>query len=767
MGGGYGQALAELEALLAAGDPLPALPSLGDPERLDLLFRLALHKAVRRGPGVEGEPSPARLVAVAGSAAAEGTVPVATPADLRRTLDALTTRLRDAGGWHPEHPPWWYPLPEPTALEALWVRLEDGDGSPVHLPGRRQLASAFAASDDDSGDATAPRWLALPRLYDPEFLSRVHRRLEETHEAGGLTLTREGVGAAGRLSVRRSDSVRYLSGLEPELLRHLPELAVLVQWLLRRLGDRLAIPGGAVHPPQQAMLARYPAPSRGYDPHLDNPGGEHDNGRTLTLVSYLNAPGSECRGGGLALWSPGTRTDDPPAAELAARSGSAALFDSRAVPHQVRPLDPGPARWALTLWLNDAPQRPPSPPLPEPTVTDALRPIAAPPLPEGTVLFHQLDDQQGESEIVPIAMPAERHRPRAGVVCTVYGAGRDLDGWCAHHFEIGFDHLVLVFDHPDEPAEAADMERLRAAHPPERLSLLRGPEVAERWTELPGDAETEELRRLARSEGAAYAVAARQTLNASAVLEAARGDALGGAPLHWLLHLDADELLHLEGAGRGGATLADHLAAADAAGADLLRYLVHELLEAPAAGEPPRFKLNPHLAALHLGAGGWRAVVAHLQMAQGDPRPYFRAHYNGKSAVRVAAARAAAGVHGWHLQNPDPTRRRLLAGPSLLHLHAADPAAFRRKYLAMADAPAPEAPRPFQPSQAETEAVALVRHLRATGTDEATIERRLDHLHRRLVTFTTSEVEILEGAGLIVEPTLRDAEVVVSPQPGG
>jgi hypothetical protein len=758
MGGGYGEALAGLEALLAAEDPLPALPSLGDPERLHLLFRLALQKAVRRGPGAE-EPSPARLVAVAGGAAAAGTVPVATPAALRRTLGALATRLRDAGAWHPERPPWWHPLPGPTPLEELWVRLEDGGGAPVHLPDRRQLAAAFAPpardADDDSGDATAPRWLALPRLYDRELLSRVHPQLEEAHEGGGLALAREGVGAAGRLSVRRSDSVRYLSGLEPELLRHVPELAVVVQWLLRRLGDRLALPGGAVHPPQKAMLARYPAPSRGYDPHLDNPGGEHDNGRTLTLVSYLNAPGSECRGGGLALWSPGSRTDGPPAAELAAHAGSAALFDARAVPHQVRPLEPGPARWALTLWLNDASQRPPSPPLPEPTVTDALRPIPSPPLPEGTVLFHQVDDQAGSSEIVPISLPAPRRRPRAGVVCTVYNAGRILDAWCAHHLGVGFDHLVLIFDHPDEPAEAADMERLRAAHPPERLTLLRGPEVAERWNELPDDEASEELRHLARAGGAAYAVAARQTLNASAVLEAARGDASGGAPLHWLLHLDADELLHLEGAGRGGATLADHLAAANAAGADLLRYLVHELLEAPAEGQPPRFKLNPHLAALHLGASGWRAVVAHLEMAQSDPRPYFRAHFNGKSAVRIAAARAAAGVHGWHLEDPDPSRRRLLAGPSILHLHAADPAAFRRKYLAMADAPAAEATRPFEPSQVETEAVTLIRDLRAAGAGEAEIERRLDHLHRRLTTFTAEEVEILEAAGLIVEPGLR------------
>ena len=61
----------------------------------------------------------------------------------------------------------------------------------------------------------------------------------------------------------------------------------------------------------------------------------------------------------------------------------------------------------------------------------------------------------------------------------------------------------------------------------------------------------------------------------------------------WLLHLDADELFCMEGAGRGGESLRDHYAVATAAGLHMIRYLNHELLLPHEPGSAPRFRLKP------------------------------------------------------------------------------------------------------------------------------------------------------------------------------
>jgi len=472
-------------------------------------------------------------------------------------------------------------------------------------------------------------------------------------------------------------------------------------------------------------------------------------------VAYLNPPEEACAGGELAVWAPNAADDDPPAERLAAQGGSAILFDSRTIVHEVRPLREGPARWALTFWFNDAPQPPILvPPLPALTVTDALLPIDAPPLPPDTVLFHQLegDSVQGTITVRQIS-PA---KPRAGLVSTVYRGGRELDAWCEHHFSLGMEHIVLVFDHLDEPAEAADADRLASVYPPSRLTVWSGMQLLEEdWPDLPGGPDVTELKRLARSGSSSAAVAARQTLNASAALRVARAGDLGGHPLDWLIHLDLDEWFYLEGVGRGGGTLGDHFAAAAAAGFELIRYLNHELLPPHQPGLPVRFKMNPRLAAARLGPAGWTKLVQHLSMSQSDERPYFNGYMNGKSAVRVRAGVAAAGVHSWTVTaSPSDQRGCLLAGPSILHFHFASSHAFRRKYLHRAASPEPPGPRPFQPSPAETAALGLVRSLRRSGADQATIAARLDELYGKLTRFAESEVELLEEAGLILTPDI-------------
>ncbi len=735
-------ALDRLEGLLAdAGDPVPELGRLGDPARLDFLFRLELAAILRAGPGAE--LSPARLLAVAHAAATTGTLPLATAPALRRTLRRLGARLHDAGAWDPALPMWWSPLPAPSPAEELWQhagRLEET------LPGDR-LAEAFAETPG------APRWLSLPSLVPDSLIQTVHEQLETAHLDGALDLERAGVGSDQRLSARRSDSVLYLSGRESELVTAAPAMATLAQWCLAHLADLLASSlRGAPYPPRTVMLARYPATSGGYHPHLDNPGGEDDNGRALTFVLYLNAPDKACAGGEIAVWPSHSSTPTAaPAAVLPAEGGSAVLFDARTIAHQVRPLAPGPARWAMILWLSDQVQTPPSPAVPEPSLTDLLLPIDAPPLVAEKVLLHDLE----AGRITVHA--AGSATPRVGIVCTVYRAGTGLDAWCEHHLTLGFDHLVLVFDHLADPREATDAKRLKARYPSERLSVWSGSPgggqvegvkiAAERWG-APGGG----LENFARSGSACWAVAARQTLNAGVALEAARTDELGGAPLDWLLHLDADELFHLQGAGRGGATLDQHFSAATASGLRRLSYANHELLD---GASHPRFKRNPQLAAALLGPAGWSMLVAHLEMAQTDPRPYFAGYFNGKTAVAVAHAAGAAGVHGWRLESEEDKRTRYLAGPCVLHCHFADAAAFRRKYLAAEAAGDPPDPPLFVPSPVEVTIFERIRAWRREGADEEALRRGLDQLHATMTTFTDGDVELLEAAGLIFEPEIE------------
>lgn len=742
--------LRDFEGWLGTGGDLEDLRRLGGPEDLHHLFQVELGTLVRRGPSSEG-PSPAELLEIAQEAAAVGAVPFATPCELRQSLERVERRLHQGGAWRAGEPAWWAPLPPPDTFEDLWRELADPRGEHLGWPRRAEVRPVFA----DDG----PRRLALPELLAPELLADVARELQAIAADGRLELERAGVGAEGEVSARRTDEVLYVDGTERALVTAAPHLAALVQWGLRRLAKRLGEAAGRpVFAPARAMLARYPAPSAGYAPHLDNPGGENDNGRELTLVVYLNAPDTPCVAGELALWLPGGSTEGEPAETVLPRGGAAAFFDAREVAHQVRPLGKGPPRWSLSFWLHDAPGAPPSPPPPPlASLTEALLPVEAPPIPEDRVLFHELSRGDERGRLVVYPRHSYRLRsPRAGIVTTTYQSGRRLDAWCAHHFALGFDHLAVVFDHPDEPEELAAAERLRAAWPEERLTIWRGDELPSRWHTLPKTRDWDELLTFAAAGSSSHAVASRQTLNASAALEAARGDELGGAPLDWLVHLDVDEFFHLEGPARGGAHLADHLHALEAAGLRLVRYVNHELLQGPSPSAAPCFKTNPRVAAARLGRRGFEAIVRHLKMGQTDPRPYFTGYHNGKSAVAVSTAMSAAGVHGFSLSSSaTPAMQSFVAGPSVLHFHFLAREAFRRKYLRIAAAPPLPRARLFKPSPTEEAAVELLRELERQGADEATVHERLDALHARLTTFSDDDVEILEAARLLLRPKLE------------
>jgi hypothetical protein len=743
-----------LERALTAGkDPVPELEQLGDPWDLHLLLYLQLCRAVKMGPPSEqhGDIAPLSLLSIAQRAAECGVVPCATPHAMRQVLAQAELEVRRLGAWRDEVPLWWQPLPPPTPLERIWSDWQENQDGPLSLPTEQQLQDAFRVD-------RPPRWLPLDAVVDRPTVCQLCLELETAHAQGRIRLQRGRVGSRGQLSPGRTDWVTYLAGTEGAWLTAAPTFAAFVQWCLSHLSDGLAgaMPGRRLAAPERVMLARYPAPSAGFAAHLDNVGGEHDNGRALAIVLYLNSPQRACIGGELLIWEVGTSTAGPPTAALPPAGGSGVVFDARQILHQVQPVREGPARWAIVIWLSDAHEPVPQPTLPALTATDVLLPVADPPLDRDIMLLHRLDDDASTGRIDARRVPAAPLR--MGIVSTVFRGGADLDRWCAHHFSLGIDHIVLAFDHLEEPQEATDAARLRAIYPPARLTIWSGQDLmCSGWHGLDLNGDLAGLKHLAAAGSSSAAVSARQMLNATAALCAAQEGRLGEeGPLDWLLHLDCDELFYLQGAARGGTTLAEHLAVAQAAGLRLIRYVNHELLLPHSTGTSPRFKVNPTLAAAHLGPVGWSETVHALQMSQFDARPYFAGYLNGKSAVAVRAGSRAAGVHSWALDGPHSTAHSaFLAGPCVLHFHFATPGAFRQKYLAIAADPLPLEERPFAPSPAEVAALEAIHSLQEAAAGPADIARRLDALYDRLTSFSEVAIEVLEEAGLLVRPDLK------------
>ena len=657
---------------------------------MDRLVRATLVAAVRRGPASDREGwGPARLLEVAGRGAQGGALPAATAPTLRGLLMALEERLHGEGLWRPEAPLWWRPLPEPRTPERVWSALEEAL-APLDA-GR--AGGAWPAPEDLAAALASPAgtgWTVIGSGLGEELVSAMHRELAALGRGDVLELAQGGVGSEDRASAARSDRVAYVTGLEPELLAAAPSVATLAQWLLHGLARRVAasLATGPIdlHAPMSAMLARYAAPSRGFAPHLDNPGGEQDNARAVTVVAYLNAPDAPCAGGDLSLWGPGRPGDDSGPRVVAPAGGTLALFDSRRVVHEVLPLQPGPDRWTMVVWLSDAalPGARPA----GAAGADARRGPGASrrgrggraraggergdphPAAGGAGAVGGGARRRGPGRRPWTARAGDR-RPRVGIVCTTdRPPGRRLEAWCRHHLALGVGHLLVVLDRPPAGARTAaeadealdgvyDETRKLAARVDGgsgRITVWSAGEAAGRWQE----ADDSGLAEAARQGRATHAVAARQALNATAALTAARRGELGGggtgASLDWLLHLDDDELVFPEGRARGGASLDEHFAALDTLRREApgtysaVRYPNHELLLTRRSAGAARFKRNPQVAAGRLGPVGWRRLMEALGMEQEGRRPYFRAYWNGKSAVAVERGRSAAGVHGWRLE---------------------------------------------------------------------------------------------------------------------
>ncbi len=214
--------------------------------------------------------------------------------------------------------------------------------------------------------------------------------------------------------------------------------------------------------------------------------------------------------------------------------------------------------------------------------------------------------------MVDTSRRVEKDCSAAAIVTTLRGADAYLESFSRYHLTIGFDHLYLFLDTPDEPVPAW----LRHER---RVTLIRREAPLEAlWREL--SAENELLR-------TAYdwrdrEVMARQLLNVRLAIRLA-----AKAGHKWLLSIDVDELFHC---GRG--TVAAHFNELEELGVRQIHYANHELV--PQAHQPcdilrneTLFKLSPSLV----------DDYQRLWFRHRFPRRlgYFNYYHWGKAAARL------------------------------------------------------------------------------------------------------------------------------------
>ena len=252
-------------------------------------------------------------------------------------------------------------------------------------------------------------------------------------------------------------------------------------------------------------------------------------------------------------------------------------------------------------------------------------------------------------------MPAQ-----AAIVTTLKNAGAVLDSFVAYHLAIGFTHLFLFFDDPDDP----DLPRI-AVHP-NVTAIAHDARLRDGWRSLPQYAE--------QAPHVGSEVMARQVLNVELAMQLARE-----AGFEWLLNIDSDELFFSP-----AESAADHFASLSRHPIETMVYLNYEA--APERDdvvdffqEVDLFKVPPELNPRPITADVVRAVKATPHF---NP-DFFHFYGSGKSAVRLSApGMQPDGVHAFVRR----TGEWLSAGSkrhSILHYACCGFDAFWNKYVTL------------------------------------------------------------------------------------
>ncbi|HEX7240881.1 MAG TPA: glycosyltransferase family 2 protein, partial [Longimicrobiaceae bacterium] len=216
---------------------------------------------------------------------------------------------------------------------------------------------------------------------------------------------------------------------------------------------------------------------------------------------------------------------------------------------------------------------------------------------------------------------------KTAIVTTYRGAADILDSFLSYHLALGFDHIFLFSDDPEDPGT-----EIARRHPAVTV-VPTDDDLRARWRRTP-------LYRSRRRWIEKYLyreVMARQMLN----VEVAVGMAVERG-VDWLLHIDVDELFYSP-----AATVAEHFREMTEKGFAAVRYM--NLEAAPEKAdvvdcfrEVTLFKVPSHF---HPGRTFSQEQRKVMQSIPNCPARLFNYYEIGKSAARVTPGLRPDGVH--------------------------------------------------------------------------------------------------------------------------
>jgi hypothetical protein len=325
----------------------------------------------------------------------------------------------------------------------------------------------------------------------------------------------------------------------------------------------------------------------------------------------------------------------------------------------------------------------------------------------------------------PLETPTRAGTARVCTVTTLRAPFEETLQFVHYHLNVGLDRVILFFDDPEDPA--AD-----AVEGYERVTAVRCDRAHWAASGLPE----------------APVVEDRQIYNANLGLAMARAEGYG-----WVIHMDSDELLHVEpGAGSLGAALARVDAAAPVAMVKAVEAVPERHHHPYPFLEVRLFKVTERQIKKRL----WLAKALGCRRAfyRGE---YFRGYHGGKSAVRTSADVEAMGLHKPRLAGVgldyEPPR---LGGVKILHYDCCGLDAFRTKWRRRLDGTA----------TAVKMRKNRVRQLQAFEKRLAD-EHQLVRLYERLYFLPPYEQRVLRALGLLTTVALDPRLFDPPPAQGG
>ena len=242
---------------------------------------------------------------------------------------------------------------------------------------------------------------------------------------------------------------------------------------------------------------------------------------------------------------------------------------------------------------------------------------------------------------------------KTAIVTTLIHAGSVLDFFIDYHLSLGFDHLFLFFDDPDDPT-------IPIAERYTNVTIVRNDQyLHQRW-------EQTHLLRMNR----AYAgyihseTMARQLLNVEVAIQMAVDK-----EITWLLHIDIDELFYCP-----NESVRTHFEKITALGRTHITYANHEAVVEQVSvdnyfTDVTLFKKN--IATLSRS----QIEFLHRQEAFEYGNKYFLYYSIGKSAAKVCSDLLPVTVHSYQESSSD-----LCSNPVILHYPVCGLDHFLKKY---------------------------------------------------------------------------------------